>query len=89
MGGQLTRINGIARFEACLGLKNLSFNFLSFLQCSGHISVVALILLRRCHGQCSRQWLDKVLLLCALIGGLIMFAEALQSYYFMRFGMAH
>ena len=34
MGGKLSRKIGLARNEAWLGLKNLTFNFLRFLQCS-------------------------------------------------------
>jgi IS5 family transposase len=41
MGGKLTRKIGIERNEAWWGLKNLTFNFLRFLQRSGHIAVVA------------------------------------------------
>jgi hypothetical protein len=41
MGGKLTRKIGIKRNEAWWGLKNLTFNFLRFLQRSGHIAVVA------------------------------------------------
>ncbi len=41
MGGKLTRKIGIERNEAWWGLKNLTFNFLRFLQRSGHIKMVA------------------------------------------------
>ena len=41
MGGKLTRKIGIERNKAWWGLKNLTFNFLRFLQHSGPIAVVA------------------------------------------------
>ena len=41
MGGNLTRKIGILRNAASWGLKNVTFNYLCFLQRSGHISVVA------------------------------------------------
>jgi len=41
MGRKLTRKMGLERNEAWWGLKNLTFNFLRFLQCSGHIAVIA------------------------------------------------
>jgi IS5 family transposase len=41
MGGKLTRKIGLERNEAWWGLKNLTFNFLRFLQRSSHIVVVA------------------------------------------------
>ena len=41
MGGKLTRKIGLERNEAWWGLKNLTFNFLRFLQRSSHIAVVA------------------------------------------------
>ena len=41
MGGKLTRKIGLERNEAWWGLKNLTFNFLRFLQRSAHAAVVA------------------------------------------------
>jgi IS5 family transposase len=41
MGGKLTRKIGLERNEAWWGLKNLTFNFLRYLQRSCHIAVVA------------------------------------------------
>jgi IS5 family transposase len=41
MGGKLTRKIGLERNEAWWGLKNLTFNFLRFLQSSAHVAVVA------------------------------------------------
>jgi hypothetical protein len=41
MGGKLTRKIGLERNEAWWGLKNLTFNFLRFLQRSAHVAVVA------------------------------------------------
>ena len=41
VGGMLTRKIGIERNEVWWGLKNLAFNFLLFLQRSGHIAMVA------------------------------------------------
>jgi IS5 family transposase len=41
MGGKLTRKIGLERNEAWWGLKNLTFNFLRFLQRSCHIAVAA------------------------------------------------
>ena len=41
MGGKLTRKIGLERNEAWWGLKNLTFNFLRYLQCSSHIAVIA------------------------------------------------
>jgi hypothetical protein len=85
MGGKLTRKIGIERNEAWWDLKNLTFSFLGFLQRSDHITVVAWLLLRGYHnssdivnGRCEN------FLLCRLIGGFFMTAEALQSAYFSR-----
>nr|WP_185467456.1 MULTISPECIES: transposase [unclassified Synechococcus] len=41
MGGKLTRKIGLERNEAWWGLKNLTFNFLRYLQRSSLIAVVA------------------------------------------------
>ena len=41
MGGKLTRKIGFERTQAWWGLKNLTFNFLRYLQRSGHIAVTA------------------------------------------------
>jgi hypothetical protein len=41
MGGKQIRKSGIERNEAWLGIKNIAFNFLRFLQRSGIIEVVA------------------------------------------------
>ncbi|NDE91540.1 MAG: hypothetical protein EB059_10490 [Alphaproteobacteria bacterium] len=41
MGGKLTREIGLKRNEAWWGLKNLTFNFLRFLQRSVHVVVAA------------------------------------------------
>ena len=41
MGEKLTRKIGLERTQAWWGLKNLTFNFLHFLQRSGHIAVTA------------------------------------------------
>nr|WP_231605615.1 hypothetical protein [Synechococcus sp. CBW1006] len=41
MGGKLTRKIGLARNEAWWGLKNLTFNFLRYLQRISHAAVVA------------------------------------------------
>ena len=41
MGGKMTKKIGIERNKTWWDLKNLTFNFLRFLQRSGHIKVVA------------------------------------------------
>jgi hypothetical protein len=41
MGGKLTRKIGLERNEAWWGLKNLTFNFLRYLQLSSHVAIVA------------------------------------------------
>ncbi|QPN65280.1 transposase [Synechococcus sp. CBW1006] len=41
MGGKLTRKIGLERNDAWWGLKNLTFNFLRYLQRSSHIATVA------------------------------------------------
>jgi hypothetical protein len=41
MDGKLTRKIGLERSEAWWGLKNLTFNFLRFLQRSARLAVVA------------------------------------------------
>jgi hypothetical protein len=40
MGGKLTRKIGLEKSEAWWGLKNLTFNFLRYLQCSYNIALV-------------------------------------------------
>jgi IS5 family transposase len=40
MGGKLTRKIGLERIDACWGLKNLTFNFLRYLQRSNKLSAV-------------------------------------------------
>jgi len=40
MGGKLTRKIGLERNEAWWGLKNLTFNFLRYLQRSSHVEIV-------------------------------------------------
>jgi hypothetical protein len=80
MGGKLTRKIGIERNEAWWGLKNLTFNFLRFLQRSGYIAVVALPLLRRRHVSCdivNGQY--KNFLLRRPTGDFFMSALALES----------
>jgi IS5 family transposase len=41
MGGKLTRKIGLKRTEAWWGLKNLTFNFLRYLQCSCRVKLAA------------------------------------------------
>jgi hypothetical protein len=41
MGGQLTRKIGLEKTEAWWGLKNLTFNFLQYLQCTPRLAEVA------------------------------------------------
>jgi hypothetical protein len=46
MGGKLTKKNGLEKNEAWCGLKNLTFNFLHYLQRAWYTAVVARILRR-------------------------------------------
>ena len=70
MGGKLTRKIGLDRNDAWWGLKNLTFNFLRYLQRSSRVAAVALNSRRSSHSSGDLiNGRDKIVLLCRHFGG--------------------